>query len=125
MRVGREQMDQTLVKHAICPILRIPSESASDRTSRNLHPHTLGGKLANNGILLVYPRQTLGVREYRHVPGDQDIEEEALHALRHSVVWRLDQHVTAIRQTQDVAVAKPLHEIRTNVGVGAANQLQR
>lgn len=68
MCVGREQLDQTLVKHAVCPILRIPAESASDRTGRKLHPNPVGRELAHGAIVLVDPSQTFGVRENWDVP---------------------------------------------------------
>ena len=55
MRVGREQMDQALIEHAIGPILRIPPESASDRTGCDLHPDPVGSQAADRIVLLIDP----------------------------------------------------------------------
>mgnify|MGYP000852554875 CR=1 FL=1 len=119
MRVAREYVDQSLIKHPFCPISRILSESASYRSCRELHPDSMSGEALHDRIMIIDPAQSFRVRQNRHVARNEDVEEELLDALGHCVVGWLDQHVAAGAQSRDMARAQPMDEGRRHVGIGA------
>lgn len=119
MRVARKDMDQALIEHPFGPILRILTKSASYRTGRDLHPHTLCGEALHRRIMLIDPSQSFRVGEDRHVPSDEDVEKELLDSLRRRVVRRLNQNIAAGAECRNVAAPQPFQERRRDVRVCA------
>lgn len=55
MRIGCQDMNQPLIQHPLCPILRIFTKSASQRTRRDLVPDTGMCKALDRIIMLTDP----------------------------------------------------------------------
>ena len=120
--VGRKNVDKTVLKHALGPVLRLASEIAGEGAGRDLHPHTRVSKPLDDGVVAFDPGQTFGMRQHRHIARNEDVKKEIVDPRRDHMMRRFDQHIAGIAERQEMARSQPLHEVRHHVIVGTASR---
>lgn len=125
MGVGCQDMYQPLIQHPFSPILRSFTKSASQRTRRDLVPHSGTRHTLYDVVVLTQPAQAFRVRQNWYIPCDQDVKEELLHALGRHVMGWFYQNVPRIRQGQDAPRPECLDKVWANVRIRPNHQIKR
>lgn len=94
MGITRHDVDAALAQHSFGPVLCSTPEITGKRASGDLHPDAGAKQPRDRRVLLLDPRQTLGMRQDRHVTCHQQAKEDVLKVHRCDMVRRLHQDVT-------------------------------
>lgn len=125
MRVGSENVDQTLIQKTFRPVLGLPSEGPSERACRHLHPDPAFKQPADHGVMLPDPGQALRMREDGDVASNKNIEEQIFQPSRRHMMGRLDEDITGVVEAQEMAGAQACDEFRHDVIVGPRYKTKR